>query len=201
MRYDPDIHHRRSIRLQWYDYGSAGVYFVTICVQGRECLFGEIGNGEMNLNRFGQIVQEEWQNTAARRVDVELDGFVVMPNHFHGIILLTDTDPVGARRAVPDLQPGGEGQGTVCQGTARRAPTGECFGAPVSGSLATVVRSFKSAVAKRVNALRDNPGCPVWQRNYYERVIRSEKELAAIRKYIADNPANWAEDKENPYFT
>ncbi len=104
MRYDPDTHHRRSIRLQGYDYGSAGVYFVTICAQGGECLFGEIRNGEMNLNRFGQIVQEEWQNTAARRVDVELDGFVVMPNHFHGIILLTDTDPVGAQRAVPVVE-------------------------------------------------------------------------------------------------
>lgn len=88
MRYDPDKHHRRSIRLHGYDYAQAGAYFVTICTQNRECLFGDIEDGEMRLNDYGRVVEEEWLRTATIRREVELDAFIVMPNHVHGIIVI-----------------------------------------------------------------------------------------------------------------
>jgi REP element-mobilizing transposase RayT len=161
--------------LRDYDYTRAGAYFVTICTWQRECLFGEVVNGAIRLNSYGEIVQEEWSLTAALRDYVMLDEFIVMPNHCHAVLIIDD-----------------------CRGTACRAHGVESFGRPVAGSLATVIRSFKSAATKRVNVLRDNPGVPVWQRNYYERVIRDEQELAAIRQYIADNPVRWAEDENHP---
>ncbi|MGC8720949.1 MAG: transposase, partial [Thermodesulforhabdaceae bacterium] len=151
MPYDPERHHRRSIRLKGYDYSQPGAYFITICTQGRAHLFGEVVEGEMRLNTWGQIVWEEWFRSAVLRPYVRLcpNEFVVMPNHVHGIIwIVNDDDDVGARR--------------------RRAPTGERFGAPVCGSIPTIIRSFKSATTKHINALRGTPGASVWQRNYYE---------------------------------
>mgnify|MGYP001160333489 FL=1 len=170
----PDKHHRRSIRLSGYDYSQNGAYFVTVCTWKRECLFGEIENNEMRLNDAGRIVFEEWIKTAEIRNEIELDEWIVMPNHFHGILVVSDG-----------------------RGTARRAPT-ERFGQPVSGSLPTIIRSFKSAVTKRINEMRQTPGEQVWQRNYYERVIRNESEWHRIRRYLADNPARWGMDRENP---
>lgn len=190
MKFDPDIHHRRSIRLRDYDYTRGNVYFVTICAWQRECLFGEVVNGAMRLNAYGEIVQQEWSLTAALRDYVMLDEFIVMPNHCHAVLMIDDCRGTACRAHGVD--------GGIDEGTARRAPTVESFGRPVTGSLATIVRSFKSAVSKRVNVLRDNPGVPVWQRNYYERVIRDEQELAAIRQYIVNNPAKWAEDENYP---
>ncbi len=169
---------RRSIRLRDYDYAQSGAYFITVCAHQRQCLFGEIVDGKMQINPFGEIVKEEWFKTAVIRPNVTLfdDEFVIMPNHIHGIIWIVDD--VGARR--------------------RRAPTLERFGKPVSGSIPTIVRAFKSAVTRRINALRGTPGAPVWQRNYYEHVIRNEPALHHIREYIATNPARWAVDRENP---
>ncbi|CAK8713892.1 Transposase IS200-like domain-containing protein [Candidatus Electronema halotolerans] len=95
MSYNPDIHHRRSIRLRGYDYSQAGVYFVTLCTHNRECLFGEIANGAMQLNAAGKIVADEWLKIAQIRDEIELDEWAVMPNHLHGIMVLTDT--VGAK--------------------------------------------------------------------------------------------------------
>jgi hypothetical protein len=107
MKYDPAIHHRRSIRLQGYDYSQAGVYFVTICAQNRECLFGEIVNGGMRLNEAGRMVTDEWIKTAEIRDEIELDEWVVMPNHFHGVLVI------------------GDGRGDrLCTGDRRVAPTG-----------------------------------------------------------------------------
>ena len=190
MKYNPDIHHRRSIRLQNYDYSAAGAYFVTICTVDRECLFGEVVDGKMRLNDMGQIVREEWLSTAEIRENVIIDKFVVMPNHFHGVLIFEDGRGTACR--AHDVG------GNLGQGTARRAPTVESFGRPVVGSLATVIRSFKSAATKRINQLRDNPGVPVWQRNYYERVIRNNRELQSIQQYIVDNPATWQEDENYP---
>ena len=150
IRFDPEKHHRRSIRLGGYDYSQAGAYFVTVCTRNRECLFGEIIDGEMRLNDAGRMVDSEWLNTPRIRPQVELDGYIVMPNHVHGIICVVDDG----------------------RGTARRAPTVERFGCPVPGSLPTIVRAFKSAATKQINTLRGTPGTPVWQRNYYEYVIR-----------------------------
>ena len=175
MTYNPDIHHRRSIRLKGYDYSQAGAYFVTVCTQNRECLFGEVIDGEMVLNDIGKIVAGEWMKTGAIRNNVALDKWVVMPNHFHGILVVDDG-----------------------RGTAHRAPTVEQFGQPVSGSIPTIIRSFKSAVTKRINEIRKTPGEKLWQRNYYERIIRNENELNHIREYIANNPMKWKLDRGNP---
>ncbi len=177
MKYNPDIHHRRSIRLRNYDYSQAGAYFVTICTHHRECLFGEITNRAMRLNDAGKIAAQCWQDIPVHFSHAALDEWTVMPNHVHGIIVITDT----ARR-----------------GTARRAPTTERFGKPVSGSLPTVVRSYKSAVTRHINILRDTPGNRLWQPNYWEHIIRNENELHRIREYIRNNPARWQEDALHP---
>lgn len=190
MPFNPDIHHRRTLRLRDHDYSGGGAYFVTICTHERERLFGDVIEGEMRCNGAGLVVQEEWRLTAALREYVVLDEFIVMPNHFHAVLAIDDRR-VPARRA-----PGNDVD--IGLGTARRAPTLESFAAPVVGSLATVIRSFKSAVTKRIIHLRDNPGAPVWQRNYYERVIRDERELNSIRQYIDDNPAKWEQDENHP---
>ena len=174
MKYDPEKHHRHSIRLKGYDYSQAGAYFVTIVTQNRACLFGAVVDGEMRLNETGQIVRRCWLDIPAHFPHAELDEFVVMPNHVHGIIVIVD------------------GRGTAC-----RAPT-EQFGRPVTGSIPTVIRSFKSAVTKRINEQRGTPGAHVWQRNYYEHIIRNEESLDRIRQYIANNPLRWAFDRENP---
>lgn len=192
MTYNPDIHHRNSIRLEDYDYSQAGAYFVTLCAWQRESLFGEIANGEIVLNDLGQIVVDEWEKTAIVRNNVILDAFVIMPNHFHGIIFLSED--VGA---TPSARPGVTGNNVVAihktRATQRVAPTG-----PLFGSIGAVMAQFKSIVTKRINTLRNNPGCPVWQRNYYERVIRNEDELSRAREYIINNPMKWELDRENP---
>ena len=175
MPYDPDKHHRRSIRLKVYDYTQAGAYFVTLCAWQHECLFGEIVDDEMRLNDYGRVLEEEWVRTAEVRPNVDLDAFVVMPNHLHGIIVICG-NPVGASR--------------------RLAPTGTARIA--AGSLGAIIGQIKSITTKRINALRNAPGQPVWQRNYHEHIIRSETALNNIRQYIAHNPVRWAEDEENP---
>ena len=182
-----DRHHRRSLRLSGYDYSQNGAYFVTVCTQNRECLFGKIENGEMLLNDAGRIVLEEWVKTAEIRSNIELDECVVMPNHFHGILVVSDRRGTARRAPTTRRAP-----------TARRAPTMERFGQPVSGSIPTVIRSFKSAVAKRINEMRQTPALQLWQRNYYEHVIRNESEWNRIRQYIIDNPMRWNMDRENP---
>ena len=176
MKYDPFKHHRHSIRLKGYDYSQAGAYFVTCVTHNRECLFGEIVVGEMRLNEYGQIVAEEWFKTAQVRSNVELDEFVVMPNHLHGILVIVDdSTTVGANR--------------------RFAPTPR---APTPNSIGAVMMQFKSIVTKCINTMRDSQGAPVWQRNYYEHIVRNERELEHIRAYIVGNPTRWNVDKENP---
>ena len=169
---------RRSIRLQGYDYSQAGAYFITICsTHNREWRFGEIVDGNMRVNAIGGVVADEWIKTAQIRHDIALDEWVVMPNHFHGILVITGTGT--ARRAR----------------TMRRASTVEQFGHPVSGSIPTIVRSFKSAVTKHANELCRTPGGKLWQRNYWEHIIRNELELNRIREYIRNNPARWESDR------
>lgn len=129
----------------------------------------------MILNPYGRIAEMEWYKTENRRRNIILNEFVVMPNHIHGIIVIND-NPTG-------------------RGTARPAPTTEQFGKPVSGSIPTIIRSFKSAVTKNINELRNTPGIFVWQRNYYEHIIRDAAELNRIRNYIIENPLKWMDDK------
>ncbi len=176
--YNRDIHHRRSIRLKDYDYSQAGGYFVTICACDRECLFGEIVNGEMRSNEFGQIVTDEWLRSAEIRAEIELGEYVIMPNHFHAIVLFTDDVPgrTGDRRVAPPVAPVG----------------------PQSKSLGALMAGYKSAVTKRINAIRQSPGAPVWQRNYYEHIIRNNADYRRIAEYVAENPRRWAEDTLHP---
>ncbi len=174
MNYDPNKHHRRSIRLKNYDYSQPGAYFITICTHNRQNLFGEIVDGEMILNEFGKIVYNEWLNTANIRPNIIVDEFIVMPNHLHGILIIVDN----------------------CRGTLQRAPAMERFGQPTSNSIPTIIRLFKSACTKQINIIRQSPANPVWQRNYYEHIIRNENELDRIREYIINNPLKWSFDLE-----
>ena len=198
MGFDPERHHRRSIRLRGYDYTQPGAYFVTLVTQNRVCLFGEVVDGEMRLNALGIIVQEEWFRSAVIRPYVRLfpDEFVVMPNHVHGIIWIVDD--VGATRRVA-LTDRVAPTGRVDAGAMRRvAPTEYPPRGPAPCSIGAILGQFKSITTKRINALRDAPGAPVWQRNYYEHIIRTEESLHRIREYIRTNPLRWHVDRENP---
>jgi len=141
----------------------------------------------MQLNDYGQIVQIEWLRTVDVRPHVEMDAFVIMPNHIHGIIVLTET--VGAARRVA---PTHRIVPTKRLNAVTKHPNG-----PTSGSIGAIIGQFKSVTTKQINALRNLPTAPVWQRNYYEHIIRTEKSLHNIRRYIARNPQHWAEDAEN----
>lgn len=172
-------HHRHSVRLRDHTY-TQGSYFLTICAEEREWLFGTIRNGAMELNAFGTIVEECWKNIPQHFLNVSIDAFVVMPNHIHGILHLS------ARKSTP----------LACRGTACRAPTQRSFQKPLPGTLSTIIRSFKSAVTRRINLLRNEPGAIVWQRNFHEHIIRPSGELAHFRSYIRNNPKQWKHDEE-----
>ena len=162
---------RRSTRLRDYDYRQDGVYFVTICTHQLICLFGDVIDGAMRLNANGVIVEEEWRRTAELRPYVGLDVFVVMPNHVHGILMIE-----AGERFVSN--PG------------KHLP---------ARSLGAIVGQFKGSVSKRIRARQGMRRIKVWQRNYHDRVVRSEKALQAIRGYIVYNPARWAEDEYFDY--
>nr|WP_039742815.1 transposase [Hassalia byssoidea] len=208
MKYNPEKHHRRSIRLQGYDYTQAGMYFITICIWQRECLLGNvvgagsqilsttnddpgkpapttvIDNDELDktgagsqilsnlnddinkpaptyikLSRYGQVVQYNWNILAKKFNNVQLDEFVIMPNHIHGIIQLNKSG---------------------------------------DKSLSEIIQNFKTSSARRINQLRDSKGIPVWQRNYYEHIIRKEEALQKIREYIINNYLSWEQDQLHP---
>ena len=180
MTFDGNRRHRRSIRLSGFDYAQPGAYFVTICTHDRRPLLGDVVDGEVRLSRLGQAVRQCWNEIPDHFPHVQQDAFIVMPNHFHGLCAI-DVSRMG---------------GTACR--APHTTTRERFGAPVSGSLPTIVRSFKSASTRRINKIRDTPGALVWQRNYYEHVIRGDDELNLARQYVLDNPAKWSEDVDNP---
>ncbi len=164
-------HHRRSIRLKGYDYRQAGAYFITICTKDRSYLFGEVVDGEMRLNEIGQIVVDTWQWLATQYKNIELDAWVVMPNHLHGIIVIADEYCRGGSRTAP---------------TQQRKPIGRLIGV------------FKTVSTKHINNIRNTPGLPVYQRNYYEHIIRNEESLTQIRQYLLNNPGQWEFDRENP---
>jgi putative transposase len=156
-----------------------------------------VADDVVRLNEYGIIVREEWFRSGEIRNEITLDGFIVMPNHFHGIIVIDHH--VGADGVRPESAVRLENLGQTTAETRAHGNEG-ARRAPLRGpkSLGSFVARFKSAVTKRINHLRDNPGCPVWQRNYFERVIRDDRELAATREYIANNPVRWAMDKDNP---
>jgi putative transposase len=183
MGYEPDHHHRKSIRLSGYDYSGPGGYFVTLVTHVRECLFGEIVNGVMHPTELGNIVLEEWKRSAEIRKEIRLDECVVMPNHFHGILFIFDPSPASKRTS----------SGNSCPPCYSQTPFRLS-----SSSLGSFIAGLKSAATKRANLARNSPGAVVWQRNYYERIIRNESDLATIRNYVAYNSSRWLEDRENP---
>lgn len=160
----------KSSRLPGWDYSSAGYYFVTICAYMREPLFGNIFDKAIILSEYGKIVQEEWIKSVEIRKEIELDEFIIMPNHIHGIIIINNNhvETNGRSSLQPSMQP---------------------------KSISSFIAGFKSSATKRINIARNMRGNPVWQRNYYERIIRHEKELNNIRKYIETNPLNWDKDE------
>jgi REP element-mobilizing transposase RayT len=174
--YNPEKHHRRSIRLKGFDYEQPGAYFVTICTQNRECLFGAVTDGQIRLTEAGRIVDAVWGELPSRFSNMSLDAFVVMPNHVHGIIL------VGAQFIAPSA-PQDQNQGAM-----NRAPT-----------LGDILRTYKAVSTRMVRKIANANFA--WQRNYYEHVIRDELSCDRIRQYILDNPARWDMDRENPQAT
>jgi REP element-mobilizing transposase RayT len=213
MPYNPNIHHRRSIRLKDYDYSQAGLYFITICVQNRECVFGKIADNKMILNKYGKIAYGEWLKTPDMRPNIQLDEFIVMPNHIHGIIVITDNDGDGGGRGVlhtpldnndhtprdentpcdhdhTPLSKGGNGENGsdlgnrgVCN-TPLRSP---------SNTIGAIIRGYKSAVTKQIHELGFSDA--IWQRNYHEHIIRNEQSYQNIVDYIIHNPEKWQDDK------
>jgi len=164
----PPLHNRRSIRLRHFDYASPGSYFVTICAQCRKPSFGEIVGGEMRLNDLGRIVDQVWNELPQHFPSVRLDSFVVMPNHMHCIIILTDTEQRARLNHAPT-----DGQKTR------------------SHALGHIVNSLKSFSTRKINVLRRTPGMMVWQRNFHEHIIRNQIEMERIRRYIHENPMRW----------
>ncbi|MCC7020145.1 MAG: hypothetical protein IT332_10345 [Ardenticatenales bacterium] len=227
LRGDETRRDRRSIRLARYDYARPGAYFVTVVAAGREWVFGEVVGGVMRLSPIGEIVRTCWAAIPDHHPSATLDAHVIMPNHIHGILILggvgarhavpivdpaanprhhatasgsdaggDDVPDAWARHAVP-LHGGGGDIGRKWASDDGAAGGSERFGRPAMGTLPTVVRSFKAASTRQVNALRVAPGSPVWQRNYYEHVIRTDESLHRIRQYIADNPLKWDLDRLN----
>ncbi|WP_416675233.1 transposase [Egbenema bharatensis] len=170
MPYNPNLHHRRSIRLKGYDYSSSGAYFITICTCDRLCWFGEIVDEEMQLNQLGQVVANAWQWLAIQHSYIELDEWIVMPNHFHGILVITDTPRRGGSRTAPTLDTAPQPLDTT--------PTLDTTPQPSNPpqppddptqikSLGRLIGAFKTVSTKQINQIRKTPGTPIWQRNYY----------------------------------
>ena len=201
MAYDPTRHNRRSIRLSEYDYRSPGAYFVTTCTADRRGLFGTVENGRMRLNDYGRVVAEEWQRTESVRDRVVIDTFVVMPNHTHGVIIITDPPDADSERESSSSTDGAgntHGRSSTAMSPYHGEPPDRTFGGAIAGSLSTIMRQFKSMVTKRINRMRGTSGAAVWQRNFYERVVRNRAELDRIRQYIRRNPAQWHQDRNRP---
>jgi putative transposase len=157
------MHQRHSIRLPGYDYAQGGTYYVTICTSQRARLFGHIVDGRMTLSDLGHVAEQEWLQTPHIRPNVCLDAFVVMPDHFHAIVVITDRAEVTATSGF-------------------RSP---------SHTLGAIVRGFKAAVTKQANTISVTSGLIVWQRNYYEHIVCDDADLDRIRRYIAANPLRW----------
>lgn len=190
MTYNPEKHHRRTIRLKGYDYSQAGAYFVTVCTQNRECLFGDIVSGEMQNNSAGEMIQRVWNELPVKYSDVAIDEFIVMPNHIHGIIVIEGNDCRGEVSS-PALSSSGLTTNPSIQKGGDTPPL-------LVPTIGRIIAYLKYLSAKQINLFSNSTGTPLWQRNYYERIIRNENELNRIREYIINNPALWLEDENNP---
>ncbi len=171
MKYNPNIHHRKTIRLQGYDYSLEGEYFVTICTKDKECIFGEIIGEEMHLSPIGEIAKRCWEEIPKHFPNTEIDEYVIMPNHVHGIIIINQ-----------------------CRDVQLNVPTRI---SPKKGSLSVIVRTFKAAVTTECHRIGFTDF--KWQPSFYEHIIRNEKDLANIRDYIYNNIDRWTFDQENDW--
>ena len=195
-RFDPQKHHRRSIRLKGYDYSSEGAYYVTIVTQGRECLFSEIIDGEMYLNEYGEIVQKWWNEIPIHFSILELGAFVIMPNHVHGIIFITTDRRGEAQNVSPCNDPNNNIQDAYDDETNNLGGETPPLRKPTLGQ---IVAYFKYQSTKEMNRIEtDKAITKFWQRNYYEHIIRNEKDLQNKTDYIQANPLLWDEDNDNP---
>ncbi len=214
MKYDPRKHHRRSIRLKGYDYSQPGGYYITIVTQNRKSLFGDVVDGKMVLNTFGRIIAYHWQKLPIHFKHIKLDVYQIMPNHLHGIIIITDNvdddhgrdrGHVGAKHSSkihleysgfscrnalplqhPQQPPHPPQHPTRPNGTQR-------------GSLSAIMQNFLSVTTRKINRIRKTPGQKLWQRNFWEHIIRNENDLNRIRAYIQNNPSKWQSDRTNPF--
>jgi putative transposase len=186
------VHDRRSLRLDGYNYAHAGAYFVTVCTQDRACLLGDVAGEEVRLSDVGRMIQAVWGEMPDHYPGIETDAFVVMPNHMHGIITIH-----------------GRGESCIRPDDCHQPDSGDHKDRPygtTAGSLGRVIQAFKSTTTHEyVLGVRKRGWPPfhgrLWQRNYYERVIRNERELDKIREYVAANPLKWSLDRENPQRT
>jgi REP element-mobilizing transposase RayT len=179
MGYNSDRHHRRSQRLPGWNYATGGLYFLTICTQHRECLFGEIVDGQMVMSAFGQIVAAEWERSQQIRQEIEFDAWVLMPNHLHAIVCITEL-PDSAELLTADPNEN-------CDRPMMRPK-----------SISSLIAGFKAITTARINTMRQSPGVKVWQRNYYDSVIRNERGRDRLRDYIENNPRQWEIDQLHP---
>ena len=207
--YDPEKHHRCSIRLEGYDYSRSGAYFVTICVKNKENSLGKIIDGEMILSEIGKIAEKCWNEIPIHYPCVQLDKYVIMPNHIHGILKIIDNDyvwvenvgvkNVGAENLQP-LRP--QTQKNINMGIENFQPLHQLqskinqYQMIIPKSLGSIVRGFKIGVTKWCNHQKYKHFA--FQRNYHEHIVRNENELNRIREYIINNPLQWQFDRENP---
>jgi putative transposase len=192
-------HRLNSLRLDGYDYSQSGAYFVTVVCKDRENRFGEIIDGVLELNDAGRVASTEWKKLANRFANIDLDEFVVMPNHIHGIIVVADPVGVGLQHPIcgrADFVGARQDSysRTVIPHFASPLPQTVL---PQNPALGTIIGSYKSNVARIINGLQKTPRLSIWQRNYYEHIIRNEEEYDRIKEYILNNPSKWNEDTEN----
>lgn len=185
---------RKSLRLPGYDYRSNGAYFVMICTHERRLLFQQ--------ERYRRVAESCWEAIPDHFPHATLDGFVVMPNHVHGILFLSgdDAPPVGAQHAAPGVPPveAHHAPSVGAQHAAPERPRSTHSHRTEPGSLGAIVRSYKAAATREIHRMPGSQQAPVWQRNYYEHAIRNKAALNRIRQYIIDNPARWVYDRDNP---
>jgi len=185
MNSDPEIRHRKSIRLKGYDYSKSGVYFITICIKDRNCIFGKIVDGEMILSDTGNIANEYWLNIPEHFPNVKLHEHIVMPNHVHGIIELINV-------GVQNFEPLHNDTKNIA-GVPNLEPLQNQFQRIIPYSIGSIIRGYKVGVTKWLRANNIIHG--KWQRNFHEHIIRNEQSYYTIANYIITNPKNWREDK------
>jgi len=210
MAYNPAIHNRHTIRLQGYDYTQSGAYFITICAYQKECFFGQIRSGKMKLSSLGEIAYYQWLQLPNRFMNIALDAFVVMPNHMHGIIVITEMD--NNQKSGGEAGDIGISVGKACIVSPasplplveipHRQPTTNPNkpiestrpNGTIPGSIGAIIQNYKSLTTRKINMLLRTKNKTIWQRNYYEHIIRDDSDYDRIAEYIQNNPISWEDD-------